>query len=188
MYYLQIIKYLVITLFFTIYLVINVDAQDIYVSKDGNDSNPGTIEKPVSTLEAARDLIRHYKTTNDLPVGGITVWIGEGQYDQEKPLILNENDSGEPDARIVWRAIPDENVSVTGGKSIPTSAFQKVTNRAILKRLSKTAAQNVLQVNLKEHGIKECGGFGHLFFNHSELHRRNRHCLPDWFGVGRSRR
>ena len=170
------------TLFFTLFLILSVDAQDIYVSKDGNDSNPGTIEKPVSTLEAARDLIRHYKTTNDLPVGGITVWIGEGQYDQTTPLILNENDSGEPDARIVWRALPDENVSVTGGKIIPTSAFQKVTNRAILKRLSKTAAQHVVQINLIKYGITDYGEikqYGHampvvpapleVFFNNEPM-------------------
>jgi hypothetical protein len=144
-------------LFCALCFILGVDAQDIYVSKEGNNSNPGTKEKPVSTLEAARDLLRQYKATNDLPKGGITVWIGKGRYDQGKPFILNENDSGEPDAPIVWRSLPDENVSVTGGKSIPSSAFQKVTDRAILKRLSKTAAQNVVQVNLKEYGITYYG-------------------------------
>jgi len=172
----------VTTLFLTIFLTLGVAAQDIYVSKDGNDINPGTKEEPVSTLEAARDLIRHYKSTNDLPDGGITVWIGKGQYDQEEPFILNENDSGEPDAPIVWRTMPDEYVSVTGGKRIPSSAFQKVTNRAILKRLSKSAAQNVVQVNLREHGINDYGEikqYGHampvvpapleVFFNNEPM-------------------
>ena len=69
-------------LFYTLCLAFGAGAQDIYVSTDGNDSNPGTKEKPVSTLEAARDLIRQYKAINDLPKGGITVWIGKGQYDQ----------------------------------------------------------------------------------------------------------
>lgn len=170
------------TFFFTVFLMLGVAAQDIYVSKNGNDSNPGTKEKPVASLEAARDLLRQHKATNDLPKGGITVWIGKGQYDQTTPLILNENDSGEPNAPIVWRALPDENVSVTGGKSIPSSAFQKVTDRAILKRLSKTAAQNVVQVNLREHGIKDFGEikqYGHampvvpapleVFFNNEPM-------------------
>ncbi|MEX2567602.1 MAG: right-handed parallel beta-helix repeat-containing protein [Cyclobacteriaceae bacterium] len=144
-------------LFFTLFLVLSVDAQDIYVSKNGNDSNPGTKEKPVASLEAARNLIRYQKSTNSLPKGGITVWIGKGKYDQEWPLVLNENDAGEPQAPIVWRALPDEKVRVTGGASIPSSAFQKVTNRAILKRLSSSAAQNVVQANLKEQGIKDYG-------------------------------
>ncbi len=171
-----------VTFFFTVFLMLGVAAQDIYVSKEGNDSNPGTKEEPVSTLEAARDLIRQYKGTNDLPKGGITVWIGEGQYDQEEPFILNENDSGEPQAPIVWRAMPDENVVVTGGKSIPSSAFRKVTDRTVLDRLSISAAQNVLQVNLKELGIKDYGEiqqYGHampvvpapleVFFNNKPM-------------------
>jgi hypothetical protein len=171
-----------LTFFYIIFLMLGVGAQDIYVSKDGDDSNPGTKEEPVSTLEAARDLIRHYKTTNELPKGGITVWIGKGQYDQEKPFILNENDSGEPEAPIVWRTMPDEYVSVTGGKRISSSAFQKVTNRAILKRLSKSAAQNVVQVNLREQGINDYGEikqYGHampvlpapleVFFNNEPM-------------------
>ena len=132
-------------------------AQDIYVTSNGNDNNSGSKDKPVATLEAARDLIRHFKAFNDLPKGGITVWIAKGQYDQKKPLILNENDSGEPDAPIVWRTLPNEEVSVTGGKSIPSEKFKRVTNKAILNKLSKNAAQNVLQVNLKDLGIYDFG-------------------------------
>jgi hypothetical protein len=150
-------KRLFTMLFFTICLMFTTNAQEVFVSKKGDDSYPGTKEKPVATLEAARDLIRHYKTTNGLSEGGITVWIGQGQYDHENPLILNENDAGEPQAPIVWRTLPDQEVRVTGGKSIPADAFQKVTNSAILKRLSSTAAPHVLQVNLKEQGIREYG-------------------------------
>ena len=145
------------TLFLSISLVFVVGAQDIYVSKDGEDSNPGTTERPLATLEAARDLIRQYKAIHDLPRGGITVWIGNGQYDQRTPLILTENDSGEPGAPIVWRAMPGEEVRITGGKSIPSEAFKKVSDRAILRRLSKEAAQQVLQVNLKELGLEDFG-------------------------------
>lgn len=169
-------------IFSFIFLAPSVGAQDIYVSKDGNDSYNGTKEKPVSTLEAARNLLRHYKTTDDLPKGGITVWIGEGQYDQENSLVLNENDSGEPNAPIVWRALPNEQVRVTGGRSIPSSAFEKVSDRAIVQRLSKSAAQNVLQVSLKEVGIIDYGEikqYGHampvvpapleVFFNNEPM-------------------
>ncbi len=132
-------------------------AQDIYVTANGNNANSGTKENPVATLEAARNLIRQYKVTNDMPKGGITVWIGKGQYDQDKPFILNENDSGDPDSPIVWRALPEEQVRITGGKSIAPENFKKVTNRSVLKRLTKKAAKNVLQVNLKELGIYDYG-------------------------------
>jgi len=169
-------------LLFGIILGFEASAQDIYVATNGNDNNLGTKEKPVATLEAARDLIRNYKSIQDLPKGGITVWIGEGQYDQEQAFALNENDSGEPDAPIIWRPMPNEKVSITGGKSIPSEKFEKVTNKEILKRLSKNAAQNVMQVNLKEFGIHDYGQikqYGHalsvspapieIFFNNEAM-------------------
>ena len=175
---LRTIKIAVFTLIFGAYSY----AQDIYVTPNGHDRNLGTKEKPVATLEAARDLIRHYKSINDLPKGGITVWVGKGQYDQNKSFVLNENDSGEPDAPIVWRSLPNEEVNVTGGKSIPSNKFKKVTNRAVFKRLSKNAAQNVMQVNLKELGIYDYGEitqYGHamsvtaapieVFFNNNAM-------------------
>lgn len=157
-------------------------AQDIYVTANGNNNNAGTKGSPVATLEAARDLIRQYKAINDLPKGGITVWIGKGQYDQSEAFILNENDSGGPDAPIVWRTLPDENVRVTGGKSIPWEKFKKINNKATLGRLSKSAAQNVLQMNLNELGIHDFGQitqYGHamsvtpapieVFFNNETM-------------------
>jgi hypothetical protein len=157
-------------------------AQDIYVSTNGSDINPGSKEKPVATLEGARDLIRQYKVTNDLPKGGLTVWIAKGQYDQDKPFILNENDSGEPGSPIVWRTLPEEHVSITGGKSIASKNFKRVTNRSVLKRLTKKAVKNVLQVNLKELGIYDYGEitqYGHamsvtpspleVFFNNEAM-------------------
>ena len=170
------------TLIFTLGLVVCGYTQDIYVTTDGNNNNLGTKESPVASLEAARDLIRQYKAINNLPKGGITVWIGKGQYDQNKPFILNENDSGEPDAPIVWRKLANEQVSITGGKRIPSEKFEKVTNRSILKRLSKNAVQKVMKLNLHELGITDFGQikqYGHamsvtpapieVFFNHEAM-------------------
>ncbi len=173
-------KFAILVFFF--FIGIGVYAQNIYVALNGDDSNPGTKEKPVATLLAARDLVRQYKAINDLPKGGITVWIGQGQYDQKQALVLNENDSGEPGAPIVWRAIKDERVNITGGRSIPSDKFTRVTNKAISRRLSKDASQKVMQVNLKDFGIQDFGQirqYGHaisvspapmeLFFNNQVM-------------------
>ena len=169
-------------LFFMFFAGIGGYAQDIYVTPSGDNANPGTKEKPVATLEAARDLVRQYKAIHDLPKGGITVWIGQGQYDLIMPLVLNENDSGKPGAPIVWRAIKDERVSITGGRSIPSEKFTVVTNKAITVRLSKEASRHVVQVNLKDLGITDFGQirqYGHaiavspapleLFFNNEAM-------------------
>ena len=170
------------TVICTCCFIANVYSQDIYVSPSGNDHNIGAKTKPVASLEAARNLVRQFKAINDLPKGGITVWIGKGQYDQTEPFILNENDSGRPNAPIVWRSLPNEAVSVTGGRTIPAKKFERVTDKSILNRLSKDAAQNVLQVNLREMGIDDFGQikqFGHamsvvpspieVFFNNEAM-------------------
>ena len=34
------------------------DCQPVVISPEGSDLNPGTIDRPMATLEAARDLIR----------------------------------------------------------------------------------------------------------------------------------
>ena len=65
---------------------------------------------------------------------------------------------------------------------IPSEKFKKVTDKAILNRLSKDAAQNVMQVNLKEIGINDFGEikqYGHamsitpapieVFFNNEAM-------------------
>ena len=132
-------------------------ALDFYVSRNGIDSNPGSKEKPVATLDAARNLVRKYKSVRDLPSGGITIWIGEGQYDRNQSFVLNETDSGEPDAPITWRANKGESVRITGGISVPSDRFKKISNQNILKRLTKEAAQNVYQLDLKGLGISDFG-------------------------------
>jgi parallel beta-helix repeat protein len=183
-------------LFFSLGTGLSNDAQDIYVSKDGSDINLGTKDEPVASLQAARDLIRQYKSVNDLPNGGITVWIGEGTYNQKETFALNENDSGRPDAPIVWRALEDGKVSLSGGESIPSDRWTKVNDPSILKRLSKEASHEVKQVNLKDLGISDYGQitqFGHamsvtpapleVFFN-SEVMTLARYPNEGYINIG----
>jgi len=174
--------YGIIILFLHLYFSTTSYSQDIYVSKTGSDLNNGTKEQPVATIAAAQNLIRRYKSLYDLPKGGITVWISEGEYDQKQAFVLDENDSGEPDKPIVWRAIKNHNVSITGGFRIPTDKFTSVTEGGILKRLNPKITGKILQVNLKDLGISDFGKhtqYGHanavteapleLFFNHQPM-------------------
>ena len=157
-------------------------SQDIYVSKTGNDSNPGTKEKPVATLTAAQNLIRHYKSIHDLPDGGLTIWISAGEYEQRQAFVLNENDSGEPGKPITWRAEIGQEVHIIGGTRIPGEKFTALTDKQIIKQLRPGVASKVVQVNLKTLGISDFGkhaqyGHGHavkeapleLFFNHQPM-------------------
>ena len=63
-------------------------AKTYFVSVAGSDSNPGTINKPMATLEAARDAARN----SDKGLHRIVVLPGE--YFLEKPFQLDSRDNG----------------------------------------------------------------------------------------------
>lgn len=77
---------------------------DLIVAPDGNDTNPGTLEAPLQTLEAAKE-----KVTD-----GATVWFRAGTY-----LIAEEVSFGENDAKnVTYRSMPGEEVIFTASVTI----------------------------------------------------------------------
>ena len=160
-------KYLRFTLLMLAIGILETQAQSIHVSPKGSDKNPGTKEKPVASLTAARTLARNYKKTKGLPKDGLNVIIHEGIYDLQQTFQLAEEDAGKKDAPITWAAAAGEKVNITGGKTIQPGKFSKVTDKAILNRLEKNAMGKVWQANLRAEGIKNLGN-----------HRQYGHGLP----------
>ena len=132
--------------------------KEFFVATNGNDSNPGTINKPFATLQKARDEIRKYKKTNPLPDGGIVVWIRGGIYSFPKSFILNKQDSGEKGKPIVYRSYNHENVRLTGGIQLNSNWFQPVTSKdPAWSRLNANARSHIQVLDLKAHGITDLG-------------------------------
>ena len=175
--------YVKLLVFCALYCFVSIaNAQNIYISIDGNDCNDGTIEKPVATFRAAQDLIRKHKTTRKSSAETITVWVSQGQYSFNESLVFNENDSGESGNPVVWRARPGHRVFISGGVEIPAEKFDKVRDKKILRRFTQEAGRNIRQVNLNALGIFDYGQFrqyGHaipvcpapleLFFNEKPM-------------------
>ena len=130
-----------------------LSAADFFVAPSGNDSNPGTVDKPFASLERARDAVRALKAEKGLPAAGVTVWLAGGEYPVDKVLELGSQDSGTADAPIVYRAQEGAVVRLTGGRQIEASAFQTVSDPAVLKRLEEVAQKQVRQADLKSLGI-----------------------------------
>jgi len=84
--------------------------KSIFVSTDGNDSNPGTEAQPFATLHRARDAVRAAKPD----AGPITVFVREGTYYLAKPLVFGPEDSGTADAPICYKACPGEKPTLSG--------------------------------------------------------------------------
>lgn len=91
----------------------------LFVAPNGNDTADGSEQKPLATLEAARQKIRDLKKKNGgLPAGGVTVFVRRGTYELPKAFQLTASDSGTQNAPVVYRAYRGEKPLLTGGKSI----------------------------------------------------------------------
>jgi hypothetical protein len=136
---------------------------DFFVSPTGVDTNPGTKAKPFASLETARDAVRRLKAQGKLPRGGVTVWLRGGDYPRTNALELSAEDSGTPNAPIVWRAWKNETVRLLGGRKL--NGFEPITDAAMLAHLDEKAKGKVVQLNLRSLGITNFGemksrGFG----------------------------
>ena len=99
-------------------------ALHIYVSPSGNNHNPGTREQPVSSLTAARDLIRTLraqKALNDT----VFVEVAPGEYFMDKALMLTSSDAGTKQSPVVFRGQPNNRAVFYGG--LETERFEVVS-------------------------------------------------------------
>lgn len=107
------------------------------------------------TLVDARDAVREMKRDEGMPKGGLEVRIPAGRHEVAEPLNLGPEDSGEPDAPVVWRGNPDGEVVLSGGRKLEN--FVPVQDDAAISRLPATARNHVLEVDLFEAGIEDLG-------------------------------
>lgn len=82
---------------------------DIIVAPYGNDSNKGTVDSPVATLERAKELLKSISSDET-----VTVWFREGTYFIEETVAFTAEDK----QNVIYRSYPDENVSFSGAKEI----------------------------------------------------------------------
>ena len=122
---------------------------DFYVSADGSDENDGAFEHPFKTIERARDEVRAMdKTARD----GITVAVKAGEY-YVGSVVFTEEDGGTETCPVTYCAYGDGEVVLNGGASLPHDAFKKTESADVLSRLTPSAKEKVLSVDLFALGI-----------------------------------
>src|SRR5512133_3765867 len=115
-----------LALFILLFSQVEISAQRFYMSPSGNDSDPGTREKPVASLNAARDLARAFKKTNPSTKLVEVIALG-GRYGMLQPLIITQEDNGPDSCMTVFKAADGERAVFSAGVEI--SGFSKVTDR-----------------------------------------------------------
>jgi len=138
-------------------------ATDYFVSGQGNDAWSGTLaaadrgknDGPFATLDRARKEIRKRKSSTGVPSDCIRIWIKGGRYPLSKTVEFGKEDSGTPEAGIVYQAVKGERVVFHGGKSI--SDFVPVKDPKVLKYWTPAAREKVRKADLKAAGVTDFG-------------------------------
>lgn len=130
--------YNVFKILFILLLIVNSTfSQTFYVSPNGNDNNPGTIEKPLETFKGAIESVNNSG-------GSGTVYFRGGYYHFDKTVVLNrENCKG----KITFKAYQTENPVFTSGKQV--NNWQKMDSKdPNFRFLPENAKGNILVADL----------------------------------------
>jgi len=84
-------------------------------SRGGSDINLGTRSEPFLTLERAKQAVRN---VNKNMTGDAIVYLRDGTYELEEPLVFQAHDSGQNGYSVVYMAYPGEKPVITGGRRI----------------------------------------------------------------------
>ena len=104
---------------------------EFFVSPTGDDSAAGTFAAPFATPARASAAVRALKKSGALPNGGVVVWLRGGTYPMRAVWALGKEDSGAPGAPVAYRAWKDERPVLSGGWTVPSSAWRKADDPRI---------------------------------------------------------
>ena len=130
----------------------SLHAADFHVAPSGNDTNTGSAAHPFTTLERARAAVREWKKVDGK--GGATVWIESGIFPVASTFELAAEDSGTAESPVTWRAKNDGATTLEARRQIAAKDFQKVTDAALLARMTDEARGNVWALDLATSGIQ----------------------------------
>ena len=82
----------------------------IFVATTGNDTNPGTLDQPLATLQKAQQAARQVAGRE-----AVTVFVRAGTYYLPETLMLTVADSGTKAAPVVYQAYAKEQAVISGG-------------------------------------------------------------------------
>lgn len=86
----------------------------VFASPTGSDTNPGTLESPVASLQRAREIAREQVKKGE----SVYVNLRAGRYYLSRPLVFTSEDSAKGAAFNIWTSFSGENVTLSGGRLI----------------------------------------------------------------------
>ncbi|MBO7761257.1 MAG: hypothetical protein J6T24_00505 [Clostridia bacterium] len=122
----------------------------VYVATDGCDSNPGTREAPLATLQRAVAAMAGK--------GGGTILLRGGTHRVPEPVMLDSTHSGTPESPLFIKAEEGEVVTLTSNTSLSADPalwahVSPAQNGDLYYRLPEAARGEVLCTRLSDHGL-----------------------------------
>lgn len=140
-------RFFLIILFSIIHLTSS--ATDIYVSNKGNDFNNGSKQNPLATLHSALRKARELRRLKDPTIqNGIKIFVENGIYQLNEPIVLRPEDSGTKDSRTEIINLSNKEVILSGGLTL--KGWKKVNGN--VAGLPKKAIGNIWSVDLPSTG------------------------------------
>ncbi len=137
---------------------------EIYVSPSGRDGGPGTREHPLASFQGALAKLQALENR-----AGAVVWIQPGTYRFRRTLWMSTHCGGKPGAPVTWKALPGGEVRITGGISVPASAFRPLGKDPLLSRFPKKARNRILRADLAALGVEDLGALALRGMHHPIL-------------------
>ncbi len=127
---------------------------ELYVSPEGSDEGSGTIDEPLATVSAARDMLLGLKEDN-VSAAGAVVYLREGVYLQNDTLEFGSEDSGSKDFPITYKAYNGETAVIDGGITLLSEDFKKPSSDDpyVSRIKDQDARKGVVVYDLKAAGI-----------------------------------
>jgi hypothetical protein len=114
----------------------------IFVATTGNDTNPGTLEKPFATLQRAQQAARKAAGRE-----AVTVFVREGTYYLPETLIFTAEDSGTKAAPVVYQTYQKEQAVVSGGVRLKDLKWEPYKDGIVQAKVPAGFATDQLFVN-----------------------------------------
>ena len=121
-----------------------------YVSENGSDSNAGTEENPLKTLDGA---LKRVRESGYLKKKKIEVVFKEGTYHFDKTVNFTADDSGSREFPVTYKGAVGTKVYFDGGYKISYSDKRDITNLEMKKRFLPDVVDKIKVIDLKKYGI-----------------------------------
>ena len=128
-------------------IVYKVESNYIHVGNNIGETGNGTIARPFSSIETAKEYLRENKSNREM-----FVIIHGGRYEFEETVVFDENDGATEDRPITYKAAEGEDVIFTGARVIENSFFE-IPGDDVKARLKGAAADNAVMLDLSKIGV-----------------------------------